>query len=673
MEPINQLTRQPVGIFTPSRFNAERSKRYAVDKLQKLGENIREHGQIQPVIARWMDTPEGKRLEIIAGERRWRGMALVGLSEVETVIKTVDDRTVCDMMLSENIHRENLTPVEKADIFADMLRASDQDGSLIYPSHEALSVVTNESAKQINRLIQMRNAPDFILEAVESGVLKWITAYEISTLATAKQREACGHEVLEPEGKLGPLTRYETRDLIQSKFRRSLVDCGFDPEDETLVPVENDKEGSQICGGVCSACPWFGGKMAEQESGDDDDEGGATAGRPKGAAAKTCNNIDGFVIKQRATWLVIRAAYETKDVRPISGDDARRVFSGQGGKIGRDIDFVNADDRPEPEEIGLHGVDKKTLKKWRAVAEETPGLNVVPALNPYTGKVHYLVPKAAAVKALKGTQASDGGQPEGAEPAKGDDKEARREKKAVQAARLQTARTLTGLKKVMAAITTNGVDVDGELILVELALTAAGEEGCAVMAGLFDLPKLKQGESLKEKIIAHVTGNHGGKHGLEAFVAAALVAREMKFAGLKAAGFLKLANHYGVNLGDVDAKPEESQEAPIEEYPQIDELREKFGDFESDMTADETPDLKTLVDLKPIEQPKPKEEPEPAKLATRERFAAKDQEEEAWQIYLETGSCDEVVKRTGLSSNTVASWRKRRGWVKQREEEMARA
>ena len=78
--------------------------------LDDLVESIRQHGIIQPLIVRRVD---GK-LELIAGERRWRASRKLGLSTVPVIEREASDRDVLEMALIENLQREDLNPMEEA-------------------------------------------------------------------------------------------------------------------------------------------------------------------------------------------------------------------------------------------------------------------------------------------------------------------------------------------------------------------------------------------------------------------------------------------------------------------------------------------------------------------------------------------------------------------------------
>lgn len=80
------------------------------EKIDSLGESIKEHGIIQPIIVK----KEGRFYKIIAGERRWRAAKKAGIKKVPIIEKDVSEREIAEISLIENIQREDLNPIEEA-------------------------------------------------------------------------------------------------------------------------------------------------------------------------------------------------------------------------------------------------------------------------------------------------------------------------------------------------------------------------------------------------------------------------------------------------------------------------------------------------------------------------------------------------------------------------------
>ena len=88
------------------------------DSLQELANSIRQIGIIQPITLR--DMGDGTYI-IIAGERRWRACQRVGLTTIPAYIRTVDDENMMEMALVENIQRQDLTALEVALAYQNLI------------------------------------------------------------------------------------------------------------------------------------------------------------------------------------------------------------------------------------------------------------------------------------------------------------------------------------------------------------------------------------------------------------------------------------------------------------------------------------------------------------------------------------------------------------------------
>ena len=100
----------------PNPFQPRES--FPKEEIQQLASTIEKVGLLQPITVR----KKGKTYQIISGERRWRACQFAGLKEIPAIVKDADDSQLMMESLIENLHREDLKPLEKARALAETYR-----------------------------------------------------------------------------------------------------------------------------------------------------------------------------------------------------------------------------------------------------------------------------------------------------------------------------------------------------------------------------------------------------------------------------------------------------------------------------------------------------------------------------------------------------------------------
>jgi ParB family chromosome partitioning protein len=93
-------------------------KKFDETKLEELAASIRQYGILTPILLR----PHEGHYEIVTGERRYRAALRCGLQEVPAVLENFDDAAMMEVALIENIQREDLTPIEEARAYANLIQ-----------------------------------------------------------------------------------------------------------------------------------------------------------------------------------------------------------------------------------------------------------------------------------------------------------------------------------------------------------------------------------------------------------------------------------------------------------------------------------------------------------------------------------------------------------------------
>ncbi|PIT89422.1 MAG: hypothetical protein COU27_00420 [Candidatus Levybacteria bacterium CG10_big_fil_rev_8_21_14_0_10_36_7] len=138
---------QPRGIISP-------------DSLTDLVNSIREQGILEPIVV--ANTPAG--YQIIAGERRWRASRILGLEKVPVIVKNTNPQGMLEMSIVENVQREDLNPVERAQAYKRLI--DDFDISVTEVAKRV-----GKSLPYISNTIRLLTLPDAIKDALSAGVI----------------------------------------------------------------------------------------------------------------------------------------------------------------------------------------------------------------------------------------------------------------------------------------------------------------------------------------------------------------------------------------------------------------------------------------------------------------------------------------------------------------------
>ena len=165
---------QPRGLISP-------------ESLTDLVNSIREQGILEPIVV--AKTPAG--FQIIAGERRWRASRILGLVKVPVIVKETTPQGMLEMSIVENVQREDLNPVERAQAYKRLI-----DEFNISVTEVAKRV--GKSLPYISNTIRLLTLPDAIKDALAAGVIT--------------------------EGHVRPLISIGDQKLMLQAFKRILVE-----------------------------------------------------------------------------------------------------------------------------------------------------------------------------------------------------------------------------------------------------------------------------------------------------------------------------------------------------------------------------------------------------------------------------------------------------------------
>lgn len=155
------------------------------DALQELAVSIREIGIIQPITLRQV---AGNRFQIIAGERRFRASQLAGLKAIPAYIRTIDDESVMEMALVENIQREDLNAIEIALAYEHLMEGAGM-------TQEKVSERVGKSRTAIANYLRLLRLPAQVQMALQKKEIDMGHARALLSLDSPSQQVKIFNEV----------------------------------------------------------------------------------------------------------------------------------------------------------------------------------------------------------------------------------------------------------------------------------------------------------------------------------------------------------------------------------------------------------------------------------------------------------------------------------------------
>jgi ParB family chromosome partitioning protein len=170
--------------LVPNRFQPRRE--FAEGPLAELAASIREQGIVQPIVV----TPRGEKLEIVAGERRWRAAAMAGLTKVPVVWReNKSESDLLEVALVENLQREDLNPLDAAEAYA---RLKDE----FRLSHEKIADRVGKDRTTVSNALRLLKLPSSVRDRIRSGLLSAGHARALAALASPDDQERLAEEIL---------------------------------------------------------------------------------------------------------------------------------------------------------------------------------------------------------------------------------------------------------------------------------------------------------------------------------------------------------------------------------------------------------------------------------------------------------------------------------------------
>ncbi|TCS75190.1 ParB family chromosome partitioning protein [Effusibacillus lacus] len=182
-EEVRQI---PVNLIEPNRFQPRTV--FDDERIDELSQTIRTHGIIQPIVVR----KNGSAYELIAGERRWRAAIKIGMTTIPAIVRELNDTHAASIALIENLQRENLTAIEEAVAYQQLIE-------LHGLTQESLAQRLGKAQSTVANKLRLLNLPQEVQDALLSREITERHARALLTLSSTELQLKVLAEIIEKQ------------------------------------------------------------------------------------------------------------------------------------------------------------------------------------------------------------------------------------------------------------------------------------------------------------------------------------------------------------------------------------------------------------------------------------------------------------------------------------------
>ena len=179
-----EFTYLPLDTIQP----AQNQPRQEIDKkeLEGLAQSIKEKGFIQPIVVRKI---EGGGHEVVAGERRYQAAKSLGLKELPTIVKDLNEKDAFILAIIENLQRQDLNPIEEAHALRRLIEEFE------FSLEDIAQFVGKDKTTVVNTL-RLLKLPENIQQALKDGIITRTQARTILTAEKVSDQEKLFRQIL---------------------------------------------------------------------------------------------------------------------------------------------------------------------------------------------------------------------------------------------------------------------------------------------------------------------------------------------------------------------------------------------------------------------------------------------------------------------------------------------
>jgi ParB family chromosome partitioning protein len=239
-----------LGVFLPDDYGILKDERYAEldiedispnplqprmrfeeSSIEELARSMRESGIIQPILV----VPEGDTYKIIVGERRWRAAQRAGLKKIPVLIRQIPKERQLEISLVENLHREDLNPLEIAHVYQRLIRELDY-------TQEEIAARVGKDRTSVSNYLRLLNLPEPVQNYLSENKISMGHARALLGLEEAESQIALAREIVRQNLTVRDVERLISRHKAKRPTaRRTDSDADLKAVEEELVKALGTK------------------------------------------------------------------------------------------------------------------------------------------------------------------------------------------------------------------------------------------------------------------------------------------------------------------------------------------------------------------------------------------------------------------------------------------------
>lgn len=244
------LTKEEIVLLPKSDIELNPNNARGIDEqssitIDELKQSIESNGLINALRVRLIKPPvsKGMKYQVIAGNRRLRALRLINVELIPCIIQDMDDRKIIDIQMSENLQREDLSPLEEAELYASYIAANPKEG------RQGLAAKVGKNIIYVNNRIRLRDLSDKAKAHLRMKEIATNAALKLTMLTHKQQDEALRISMRHIDTDTGKRWVLESvADLTNAIFRHNFQEL-------ENAPFDMKAEGMNDTAPTCVVCP----------------------------------------------------------------------------------------------------------------------------------------------------------------------------------------------------------------------------------------------------------------------------------------------------------------------------------------------------------------------------------------------------------------------------------